>query len=172
MNVTQEWTHALPMMQQTVMLTALRGPDGSPKYGGGAKMLLRFLRRCILLSAMDGKVIDNPADTNGGSFTGPSLTPPEDDDLDSWDDRMQIHVADYMRNTDALPHHFQMHFLHAVEILGYKHPMPQTRMFWHRLYLRLVNDFHLHPESMEEMDSRLGDSRSGWLARSDPATSS
>src|SRR5690606_37672840 len=69
--VTQSWTHELPMMQQTVLLTAVRGPDGSPKYGA-VKMLMRWFRRCTLLSAIDGKALTTPWDNNGGSFTGPS----------------------------------------------------------------------------------------------------
>lgn len=166
--VTQPWVHSISMMQQSVLLAAIRGPDGLAKYGGGAKMLLRWYRRCILLSAMDGKVLANPIDENGGSFTGPSLDGP--DDLDHWSERMQQHVHDYLRQVDALPHHYQMHFMHAVEIVGYKHPDTVIRHFWHQLYLRLVNDFHLWPETEEQLDERLGDTRSGWLKRADPAT--
>lgn len=168
MSVLQDWVQRLTMMQQTVLLAAIRGPDGTPKYGGGAKMLLRWYRRCILLSAMDGRVLTDPIEPNGGSFTGPSLD--GEDDEDPWCDRMQMHVNDYMRQLDQLPHHYQMHFLHAVEIVGYKHPDTMIRLFWNSLYLRLVNDFHLHPEREAELDSRLGDSRSGWLQRADPAT--
>jgi hypothetical protein len=166
--VTQAWVHQISMMQQSVLLAAIRGPDGLAKYGGGAKMLLRWYRRCILLSAMDGKVLTNPIDQNGGSFTGPSLDGP--DDVDHWSERMQEHVHDYLRQVDALPHHYQMHFMHAVEIVGYKHPVLVIRHFWHQLYLRLVNDFHLWPETEEQLDERLGDTRSGWLKRADPAT--
>lgn len=170
MIVTQEWTHYLPMMQQTVLLTALRGPDGIAKYGGGVKLLLRWYRRCILLSALDGKVLADPIEPNGGSFTGPSLGPVEAGSIDEWDDRMQVHVNDYIRQVDALPHHFQMHFMHGIEILGYKHPDAKIGMFWRRVYFRLVNDFHLHVESEVELDDRLGDTRSGWLRRADVAT--
>lgn len=167
-SVTQQWTHELPMMQQTVLLTAIRGPDGLPKYGGGAKMLLRWLRRCVLLSALDGRVLTDPYEANGGSFTGPSLD--GFDEKDPWFDRMQVHVNDYIRQLDSLPHHFQMHFMHAVEILGYKHPVHSVRLFWYQLYLRLVYDMHVWPETEAQLDSRLGDSLSGWLARSDSAT--
>lgn len=165
--VTQKWTHELPMMQQTVLLTAIRGPDNINKYGP-TKYLLRWYRRCILLSAMDGRVLEDPVEQNGGSFTGPSLS--DCDSIDEWEDRMQEHVNAYLQQLDSLPHHFQMHFMHAVEIVGYKHPDHRISMFWRQVYLRLVNDLHLHPESREEMDSRLGDSRSGWLKRADPAT--
>jgi len=44
-------------MQQSVLLTAVRGPDGLPKYHS-SKYLLRWYRRCILLSAMDGRVLE------------------------------------------------------------------------------------------------------------------
>lgn len=166
--VTQDWTHRISMMQQSVLLAAVRGPDGTAKYGGGAKMLLRWFRRCVLLSAMDGRVLANPIEPNGGSFTGPSLE--GEDELDPWYERMQEHVNDYLRQVDALPHHYQLHFMHAIEICGYKHPDDLIRGFWHLLYLRLVNELHLHPESKAEMDARLGDTRAGWLQRADPAT--
>lgn len=166
--VTQQWVHGISMMQQSVLLAAVRGPDGLAKYGGGAKMLLRWYRRCILLSAMDKRVLADPIEPNGGSFTGPSLDGP--DDIDHWSERMQVHVNDYLRQLDALPHHWQMHFMHAVEIVGYKHPDHGIRHFWHQVYLRLVHDMHVWPETEEQLDGRLGDSRSGWLNRADPAT--
>lgn len=164
MIVTQTWTHSLPMMQQTVLLAAIRGPDGMPKYTA-VKMLLRWYRRCLLLSAIDGKVIDNPYDDMGGSFTGPSIG------FDAeWEHGMDQIVTEYLREIDSVPHHFHMHLMHAVEIMGYKHSVRRIREWWYALYLRLVNDLHLHPESEVELDSRLGDSRSGWLARADKAT--
>lgn len=166
-SVTQDWIHALPLMQQTVLLTAIRGPDGLPKYGS-VKMLLRWFRRCTLLSAMDGKVLDNPFDVNGGSFTGPSI--PGGWSIDPWEVGMDKHVAAYLRDLDAIPHHFQMHFMHAAQIVGFKHSDGRIRAWWGALYARLVNDMHLHPETIEEMDDRLGDDRSGWLRRADPAT--
>lgn len=169
-SVTQLWVNELTWMQQSVLLAAIRGPDGQPKYGGGAKMLLRWYRRCVLLSAMDGKVLTNPYDPSGGSFTGPSLE--NDDPEEPWYERMQVHVHDYMRQLDMLPHHYQMHFMHAVEIVGYKHPDHEVRLFWNLLYLRLVNDLHLWPETEKQLDERLGDNRQGWLARADEATSS
>lgn len=166
-SVIQDWVSCISMMQQTVLLTAIRGPDGLPKYGS-IKSLLRWLRRCVLLSALDGRVLPNPTENNGGSFTGPSLYG-EDEDV-HWSDRMQAHVNDYVRSLDGIPHHFQMHFMHAVEILGYKHPNHEIRFFWNRLYIRLVHDMHVWPETEEQMDARLGDKREGWLQRSDPAT--
>ena len=70
--VLQPWVATLTLMQQTVLLTAIRGPDGLPKYGP-TKQLLRWYRRCILLSAMDQRVLTDPLQSGGGSFTGPSI---------------------------------------------------------------------------------------------------
>lgn len=158
--VTQEWTHTLPLMQQTVLLTAVRGPDGLPKYGA-VKMLLRWFRRCILLSAMDRRVLADPYDDSGGSFTGPSMNnAPEEG---RWEKGMDRIVDQYLRELDAIPHHFKLHLLHAVEIVGYKHPDERIARWWHAVYLRLVHDMHLHAESPSEMNDRLGDDRL-WLA--------
>lgn len=165
---TQDWLNYIPLMQQSVLFSAVRGPDGMPKYGGGAKMLARWFRRCILLSAFDRQVLDDPIDPRGGSFTGPSLI--GESDLDPWQDRMQAVVNDYIRQSDQLPHHYQAHFMHAAEILGYKHPDDSIRLFWNALYLRLVADLHLNPETETELDLRLGDNRAGWLERADSAT--
>ena len=174
--VLQGWVLGLPMMQQTVLLTAVRGPDGHPKYSD-VKLLLRWYRRCLLLSALDGAVLDTPYQDGGGSFTGPSCKLADcqgevkgGGQWESWMPAMHLLVDAYLRSVDSLPHHFQMHFMHAVEIMGYKHPAADIASFWASTYIRLVNDMHLHPESEAELDARLGDDRDGWLARADPAT--
>lgn len=163
--VIQEWISQLTLMQQTTLLTAIRGPDGRAKYEA-PKMLLRWYRRCILVSALDGLVLDDPVDGRGGSFTGPSANC----SISEWPEAMETHVAEYVKNLDAIPSHFQHHFLHSIEILGYKHPIPKIRSFWLKVYLRLVAELNLMPESEERMDTRLGDDRDKWLEMSDPAT--
>lgn len=165
--VTQTWCHAITFMQQTVLLTAVRGPDGIPKYHP-CKFLLRWFRRCTLVSSLDGCVLTTPVQEGGGSFMGKSLDRAVA--VEDWRPDMNLVVGDYLRALDELPHHFQLHFLHAAEIVGYKHPDAEIRAWWHSTYLRLVHDMHLWPETEEQMDLRLGDDRSGWLARNDPAT--
>lgn len=170
----QDWVAELPMMQQTVLLTAVRGPDGLPKYHP-TKYVLRWYRRCILLSALDGVILTDPYSPNGGSFTGPSLDGWRLDNRgrpidEHWERGMKDRVTVYLRSLDEVPHHFQLHLLHAVEILGYKHPDERIRAWWHGVYERLVHDMHLWPETEDQLDARLGDSREGWLARGDVAT--
>lgn len=169
--VMQDWTLALPFMQQTVLLTAIRGPDNTPKYGP-VKMLMRWYRRCVLLSAMDGRVLATPVEDGGGSFTGPSVDPDifyGVDDPD-WERPMSRLVDEYLCTVDALPHHFHLHFMHAAEIVGYKHPDQRISEWWLGVYIRFARDMHLQPELQSDLDERLGDNRSGWLKHADQAT--
>lgn len=171
--VIQDWVQELPLMQQTVLLTAIRGPDGIAKYHP-AKYLVRWFRRCVLFSAIDRRALATPFEHGGGSFTGPSF------DVSvsligaipgwRWQDRMDEIVGTYLRSVDELPHHFQMHFMHAAEIVGYRHPDREIAEWWRETYFRLVNDLHLWPETEEQMNARLSDNEEGWLARNDPAT--
>lgn len=172
-SVLQSWVQELSFMQQTVLLTAIRGPDGVAKYSK-SKMILRWFRRCTLLSAFDGRALTKPYERGGGSFTGPSYEPISENIAEmlghDWRAAMDDIVSEYLREVDMLPHHFQMHLMHAIEIIGYKHPDEVIRAWWHKTYLRLAHDFHLWPETEEQLDERLGDSREGWLARTDQAT--
>jgi hypothetical protein len=167
---TQPWVHTISFMQQSVLLGIVRGPDNTPKYHP-VKPILRWYRRCLLVSALDGEIITDPSDPRGGSFTGPSI--PEGHEYKyppgMWEVPMNQKMDEFMQTTDAMPVHFLTHMLHAVEIMGYKHGDDRIRQFWRTQYERLVAAWHLYPETEEQLDRRLGDSREGWLERSDPA---
>ena len=75
---------------------------------------------------------------------------------------LKIAVDEYLKSLDEVPHHFQLHFMHASEILGYKHPTELIRTWWEKLYYRLANDMHLNPETVEQMDRRLDDNHDAW----------
>ncbi len=164
-SVLQDWTNALSFMMQSVLICAVRGPDGIRK-DHPVKVLIRFLRRSFLICAFDGKVRWSPYEPGGGSFTGPlHLRNP-----DGGEDRPHEHghidkfIEIYLRHVDELPHHFQLHLMHAAEILGYKHPDDDVRKFWLTLYRAIVNDAHLKPEPEDVMDKRLGDQEAAWRA--------
>lgn len=154
-------------MQQSVLLTAIRGPDGLNK-NHVSKLLCRWLRRCILRVAFTGETFDDPFTEGGGSFTGPSITslgPFATPMADlSWTQNISQVVTSYLERTDEIPHHFQLHFMHAAQILGYKHPNMTTRRWWLQTYHRLANDMHLIPEPEDVMDLRLGDVEAQWRA--------
>lgn len=161
-SVLQEWVHNLSMMQQSVLITAVRGPDGIKK-DHPVKVLCRWLRRSFLISAFDKKALLDPLAPGGGSFTGPVPKPPDGSGLSGYD-QLDFYANEYFRSVDELPHHFQLHLMHAAEILGYKHPDQVTREWWNDFYFRIVNDAHLEPESCQKMDRRLGDREPDWRA--------
>ena len=180
---TQDWVHGISIMQQSVLLSAIRGCDGMPKKHKH-KPLVKWYRRCVLISAFDGKALTDPFAPGGGSFTGPiaELRPAGMDGrlevggvvMTEYDYRcslLQRASDDFVDSRDELPAHYTTHFMHAVEILGYKHPDPTVREFWNDFYLRLVHALHLWPETEAQLDSRLGDTYEGWQARNDVSTS-
>lgn len=158
-SVLQDWVHGLSFMQQSVLICSVRGPDGIRK-DHPVKVLCRYLRRSILICAFDGRIRWSPYEPGGGSFTGPLKL----DGNGETEGHIDKFIETYLRHVDELPHHFQLHFMHAAEILGYKHPDGDVRGFWYGVYAAIVNDAHLRPEPEEVMDQRLGDVEAQWRA--------
>lgn len=164
--VIQDWVCELTFMKQSVLLTTIRGIDGVDKYHP-SKYLLRWFRRCILLSAFDNAVLITPVDKRGGSFTGPSC----EEECNQWEDDMEKVIENYFKSVDTVPLHFHMHLLHAAEILGYDHPNERIRNWWYKLYYRMVKELHLNVETKEQLNFRLGDSKEQWLQTAEKCTS-
>lgn len=131
-SVLQEWVTRLSMRQQTVLLSAIRGPDGIDKFDF-VRLLVRLFRASVLKDAAP----------NNGFMEG------------CWPTRENLQQQ-FLKRPDAYPFHWLMHFMHAVEILGYE--MPETDAApWHQLYLDMADMMHLNPESAEQMRARLRD---------------
>jgi hypothetical protein len=178
----QPWVLGLTIMQQSVLASAVRGPDGIRK-DHPAKVFMRWYRRCVMVSAFDRRSLTDPLEPGGGSFTGPLpsvVDPPHYDDrapdatndrwLKEWHDRavpaaLASAKEGLFRSIDELPHHFWLHIVHAAQIIGFKHPEPWIRTFWIELYEHACMDMHMYGESEEMMDDRLGDTEAGWRAR-------
>lgn len=148
MSVLQPWVEKLTGMQQSVIISSIRAPDGLHK-GHPAKLIWRWLRRCTMYCSFGHVIMLEPDESGGGSFTGPIKD-------------VNQAIKDYFYHVDSVPHHAHLHFMHAAEILGYKHPVDGIRSWWQSVYLEAVNDMHLVPESEEEMDRRLGDNEEQW----------
>lgn len=157
-SVLNDWVTELTMMQQSVLLSNIRNSDGIPKFHK-QKPIIRFYRRCVLKSAFDGRELDNAFEPGGGSFTGPIAVGHLEKSLD-----------DFIDSRDEMTLHYYAHAMHAFEILGYKHPKTNTRLFWLGAYQRMAHALHLWPETEEQMDQRLGDKQAGWEARNDPSS--
>jgi hypothetical protein len=188
-SVLQPWVQDLSLMMQSVLLGAIRGPDGVPKYSS-AKNVVRWYRRCVLLSAFDKIALTDPLDRRGGSFTGPSIenagfivrpsleTPIFVDRrgftsrvaLPTWWMPMTEVLDEYMRGLDGMPMHFHNHLTSAFEIVGYEHPDLVISNWFRIAYERFVRDTHATPETKDEMRFRLGDSRENWMKTADQAT--
>jgi hypothetical protein len=135
--VLQPWVQQLCFMQQSVLLTGIRGCDGVLKEDA-SKFVTRQIRRAVLQSARPNWA--------GRTFLG------EQDKLTPDDAR-----TEFIRNHDHLPNHYLVHTMHAAEIIGYKHPDPQTAATWLKFYVDLVVSLHLKTETEAEMDARLSD---------------
>lgn len=188
-SILQDWVQQLHFMQQSVLLTAVRGPDGIAAEST-VKPILRWYRRCILISSLDQEVLTTPCDLRGGKFTGPSYTvsdeiskmydehylksvnnaenpKPRDvferevvnDLVNSWPVTMQRYTKMFMDTIDQYPHHFIQHLKDAAQILGYKHPDEKIRGFWNKFYRDYCKEIAVVPEDMEFMDKRLNDFR-------------
>lgn len=172
-SVLQDWVLDLPLMQQSVLLTVVRGPDNSPKYSA-SKLIVRWARRAFLKSSFLGRPLYTPYEKDGGSFYGPSCAEPDGPMRETrdatWEMLMAPVVNKYIQSLDEVPHYFQMHMMHAAEIIGYKHPDERIKFWWHSFYIRLAHDLHLLPETSKMMNSRLSDNRESWLERADKAT--
>ena len=141
----QDWVFTLPLMQQAVLLSAIRGPDGMRKESK-TKHLVRWYRRCILITAFERTVLDDMHAPGGGSFTGPvpfGVQP----------------IKEFFDEIDELPFHFTHHFMNAVQILAFKHPTQQA--FWCAVWAKWCKKTH-GAETPEEMNLRLSDNEANW----------
>ena len=138
--VIRPWVSELTWKQQGVLICACRGVDGFPKEHP-SKPLTRAYRQTLLMCA------DMDATSKGESFMSANPLDPE----------LVHNFMDYQ--LDSYPMHWLLHFTHAVEIIGCKHPDPQTQIYWISLYFMITKALHMHPETKEEMDDRLQDKR-------------
>lgn len=178
LSVLQPWVMERPLMQQSVMLLAMRGPDALPK-DHPAKPILKWYRRCLLVNSFDHIVRQTPNEPGGGNFTGPIEHPDPTaqqmihlqvvagsaTSLDASRAILDAVFVEYMRSVDSVPIHFHLHLMHGVQILGYHHPKEWIRWSWCKFYNMLVNGMHLFPEPQEEMDRRLSDDEDSWRER-------
>lgn len=136
-SVVQDWlAEKCSLMQQTVLLSALRGCDGIPKEDP-SKSLTRVFRGTILHDAA-------PSLVEGNTFM--------------WRDPQLVHKRmAFLGAIDHYPVHWVFHFAHACEIVGFKHPVEDIGLFWRRLYYDICAALHVRPETEAQVDERLKD---------------
>lgn len=136
-SVLQDWVMTLGLRHQGVLLTAVRGCDTAPKEDTSKDFTRAY--RSIVLNAFCGDAKK--------SATFIEYVEPE------------AEIARFLafrKNLDPYPHHFVMHFCHAIEIVGYKHPDAAVRERYLNYYRRFCRGLHVTPETEAELDERLG----------------
>lgn len=136
-SILQDWVQELGLRHQGVLLCAIRGCDTLPK-GDASKMFVRSYR-CLILNAF---VRDHKKSVSFFESV----------------DRVTLvkRFEAFRRDLDHYPHHYVMHLMHAIEIIGYHYPDEEERQVWHAFYLALCKGLHVNPETKEQLDRRLG----------------
>lgn len=145
-SVVPAWIETLSLQQQSVVLLALRGPDGVRKYHP-AKVVTIAYRGTLLRAAERQRFLywGEAADT----FMSMEVIADEA----QWREAIKTFFA----HVDELPHHYVTHLAHAAQIIACHHPHEAMRQRWGWFYSKWCDDLHVSPESSEAMDRRLDD---------------
>src|SRR4051812_45559306 len=116
-SVLRDWVMELPLREQGTLLTAVRGCDLTPKLplDSNARKLICCLRYRFLNPADEREV-----DAEPGTFM--SRQDPPDFKFSE---------------LGHLPWHWLSHVMHAIEVVGYRHPDMRERRVWGTIYYRM-----------------------------------
>ena len=128
-SVLQEWMGSLPWKQQSVVLSSLRGPDNARP--GSVKIINRWLRG----------ITQNNADPS----------------TDYMKDLPHPSLEELHRDLEYCSMHYYSHLMHAMEIIGYHHPLKEVSDVGMRYYAAMTDFLHLNLETMAQLDLRLRD---------------
>lgn len=143
-SVLQDWVMELPLREQGTLLTCVRGCDDEPKrwtstgvsYSPGRR-LTAFVRWSFMVPADELEV-----DSQEGAFMMSS--PPE-----------VFKPSEF----GHLPQHWYSHAMHSLEIIAFRHPDKFVSDNAMIMYLKMVHNLHLQPETKEQMIARLSEDR-------------
>lgn len=143
-SVLQDWVMELPLREQGTLLTAVRGCDDEPKtwvstgvaYSPGRR-LTAFIRYCFM----------NPADKREIDYAEGSFF------------RSEPPYPFKPSEFGHLPQHWYSHAMHALEIIGYRHPDNLLKLRAFGMYHEMVKNLHLNIENFEQMVERLSEDR-------------
>lgn len=138
-SVLQPWVMELDLRHQGVIVSAMRGCDIAPRHDP-SKIAQRLLRGAVL-------------ETHVGKYGNPKTYIIYEQNAERWWELMKP----FIRNWDHYPNHYVVHFMHAVEIIGYHgpdaHPVYKDRWEW--LYKTMCLAMHVNCETQEQLDRRL-----------------
>lgn len=142
-SVLQDWVMLLPLREQGTLLTAVRGCDEEPKQwitqgisDSKGRRLTAFIRWCFINPA-DPREVDIP----GAFFQSKAPSPFKPSEF------------------GHLPQHWYSHVMHALEVIGWRHPSLDVRETAYNLYVAMVENLHLNPEGFNQFETRLNEDR-------------
>jgi len=143
-SVLQDWVMELPLREQGTLLTAVRGCDDEPKEwtsvgvaDSPGRRITAYVRWCFMNPA-DPREVDREV----GAFfqsQSPTLFKPSE--------------------FGHLPQHWYSHIMHALEVIGFRHPDVLVKNTAYRLYSEMVHSLHLNVELRDQFIARLSEDR-------------
>lgn len=70
-SILQHWTTELPYMQQFTLIQVM---GHTSEHNAGISPVINWLRRCVLISPLDGEALTTPCDARGGRLLPPSMS--------------------------------------------------------------------------------------------------
>lgn len=139
-SVLQDWVMGLPLREQGVLLTGVRGCDLTPKLplDSTERTLVAYLRYTFMVPADEREV-----GVVGGFYW------PEPPIYEDW---RASELGHY-------PLHWVSHLMHCYEVVGYRHPDPHVRNRAFNIYAKLATSLHLRIEPCQDMIHRLSEDR-------------
>lgn len=142
-SMLREWVEGLPLREQGVLLSGIRGCDLTPKnpLDSPERQLVAYLRYIVCYPNEEHEVDGAP-----GAY-------------------MQSHPPERWTPSEFghYPQHWYAHIMHAYQVVGYRHPDPEVCAIAEGIYLRFVHSLHLEPEGFARMVARLSEVRSAEL---------
>lgn len=139
-SMLREWVEELPLREQGVLLSGVRGCDLTPKVplDSPERQLVAYLRYVVCHPNDEREVGAAP-----GTYM--QQKPPE-----KWTPSEFGHY----------PQHWYAHIMHAFQVVGCRHPSAFTAGTATNIYHRFVDSLHLEPEGPDAMIARLSEERS------------
>ena len=135
-SILKDWVQKLGLRHQGVLLTVIRGCDTAPK-DDASKLFTRCVRELILKA----HCCDPKKSVSFIQWVEPA--------------ELVLRFRAFAKNLDHYPHHYVMHLVHAIEIIGYKHEDQDVRSLWLMFYHELCFGLHMGNETEHELDRRL-----------------
>lgn len=134
--ILQYWVQCLGLRHQGVLMASVRGCDTAPR-DDDSKLFARCVREAILRPHCGNSA-------GAATFIQRVLR-----------SELQRRFTGFIRDADHYPHHYMMHIIHAIEIIGYHHPDGNVRQTWKEFYEFACRRLHLNPETPEQLSGRL-----------------